>query len=279
VNGARHNATALAEELCTGKSDKVMLDVRSGWLAGGTRVEIQNLVVGYADIPKEVLRGISFTIEARTKVGIVGATGCGKSTLLLALLRILEPRSGRILFNNVDTLNVGVRTLRSAVGLVAQDPVLFSGSVRYNLDPHGAYTDEQVLQALGRVQMKGFVEGLQQKLEHPVSEGGENISFGQRQLVCLARLVLRRPALMLLDEATSSIDPRTQEIVTEVLHKDFAQSTIIAVAHRIETVVDYDRVVVLKEGTVAEQGRPRELAERKGGAFAEMLALRRKQCA
>merc|ERR1719277_1445107 len=122
-------------ELCAGTAESLVVEVQSGWLADGARVEIENLTVGYADVPRDVLKGISLRFEPRTKVGIVGTTGCGKSSLLLVLLRILEPRAGRVLLNGVDTRDVGLATLRRALGLVPQDPVLFSGTLRSNLDP------------------------------------------------------------------------------------------------------------------------------------------------
>eukprot|EP00415_Alexandrium_ostenfeldii_P003268 UN3268 len=161
--------------------------------------------------------------------------------------------------------------------MVAQDPILFAGSVRYNLDPYSSFNDEEIMQVLQRVQLQSMVDAWPDKLAHNLAEGGENISYGQRKLACLARCMLRRPALLLLDEATSSIDPRTQEIINEVLCKDFASATIVSVAHRIETVEEYDLVVVLQEGRVVEQGHPSELASRKGGLFAGMLAARRRQ--
>lgn len=187
---------------------------------------------------------------------------------------MLEPRSGRVLLNGVDISDLGLATLRSAVGLVPQDPVLFSGSLRHNLDPFDAFTDGRIWQALRRVQLADVVEDLPTKLQHLILEEGANISFGQRQLVCLARMVLRQPGLLLLDEATSAVEPHTQQLVQQTLRSAFPSSTLIAVAHRLETVLDFDHVVVLERGDVAEQGPPRELAERKDSLFQGMLAAK-----
>lgn len=256
------------------EGEAVILEVQSGWLLNGAHVQLEDIKAGYGDVPRDVLKGISLDFPARAKVAIAGTTGCGKSSLLLVLLRMLEPRSGRVLLNGVDISDLGLATLRSAVGLVPQDPVLFSGSLRHNLDPFDAFTDGRIWQALRRVQLADVVEDLPTKLQHLILEEGANISFGQRQLVCLARMVLRQPGLLLLDEATSAVEPHTQQLVQQTLRSAFPSSTLIAVAHRLETVLDFDHVVVLERGDVAEQGPPRELAERKDSLFQGMLAAK-----
>jgi len=262
----------MARELC-GSSDMV-LEVHSGWLLDGAEVRIESLKVGYADIPRDVLKGLSLTFQKQHKVAIAGTTGCGKSSMLLALLRILEARSGKIQFNGVDISTLGLATLRSAIGLVPQDPVLFSGSLRHNLDPFSCFTDGRIWQALRCVQLESSVEDWTDKLEHYISDEGGNLSFGQRQLVCLARMILRQPGLLLLDEATSAIEPHTQQLVQQTIKSAFPSSTLVAVAHRLETVLDFDYVVVMEHGDVAEQGPVKELTERKDGTFRKMLAAK-----
>jgi len=274
VNDAVRDAAAIAQELCQGSSATLVIDVLSGWVADGAAVEVQNLKVGYADIPRDVLKGISLSFEARAKVAVVGTTGCGKSSLLLALLRILEPRAGRILINGVDTRDVGLATLRQCLGLVPQDPMLFSGTLRHNLDPFGLYTDGRIWHALGLAHLTELVDGWPHKLDYQLHEEGGNLSFGQRQLVCLARMVLRQPALLLLDEATSAIDPHTQESVQTTIASAFPFSTLVAVAHRLETILDFDHVVVMERGDVAEEGGVREVAQRKDGILRKMLAAK-----
>jgi len=277
VNDATGDAGAMARELCKEchtreeEEQEVLLDVRTGWLADGALVEIRDLRVGYANIPRDVLKGINLTFERKSKVAIAGTTGCGKSSLLLVMLRILEPRSGKVMLDGVDTQDLGLATLRTALGLVPQDPVLFSGSLRENLDPFGAYSDGRILSALNCVRLGELVRSWPEGLEYQVTDEGMNLSFGQRQLVCLARMVLRQPPLLLLDEATSAIDPFTQECVQRALDVEFEHSTLVAVAHRLETVLKFDYAVVLERGEVSEHGRVGELKDRRGGVLRTML--------
>jgi len=284
VNDVTGSAEAMALELCRpagepllgvgAAREDVVLEVSSGWLQGGVRVEIEHLKAGYADLPTDVLKGISLTIEKKSKVAIAGKTGCGKSSLLLVLLRILEPRAGKVLLNGVDTCSVGLATLRGAVGLLPQDPVVFSGTLKHNLDPLGIYSDGRIWQALRCAHLAEVVEQLPLGLLHEVSDEGSDLSFGQRQLVCLARMVLRRPGLLLLDEATSAMDPRTQQLVQHAMRSSFPDSTLVAVAHRLETVLDFDHIVVLEHGTVVEHGPVKELADRQGGFVRGMLQVK-----
>lgn len=284
VNDVVRDARKMAEELCKHKvtavsfsgAQQVLIGVQSGWLYEGARINVENLKAGYADAARDVLKGINLTFDARSKVGIVGTTGCGKSSFLLVLLRVLEPRAGRVLINGVDTRDIGLATLRSAMGLVPQDPVMFSGTLRHNLDPFEQYTEGRILQALEVAGLESLVNSFPMKLDHQINEEGSNLSFGQRQLVCLARMVLRQPAVLLLDEATSAIDPSTQEKVQVTINSAFPSSTLIAVAHRLETIRDFDKVVVLEAGAVAEQGTLKEMTERKDSIFRKMLAAKRK---
>jgi len=283
INDVARDAKGMAAELCRHKvtavsfsgHQQVLMSIQSGWLFDGAKINVENLKAGYADAPRDVLKGINLTFEPKTKVGIVGTTGCGKSSFLLVLLRVLEPRAGRVLINGVDTRDVGLATLRSSMGLVPQDPVLFSGTLRHNLDPFEQYSEGRILEAMRVAGLSEMVERFPLGLDHQISEEGSNLSFGQRQLVCLARMVLRQPAVLLLDEATSAIDPNTQEKVQETINSAFPGSTLIAVAHRLETILDFDKVVVLEAGAVAEQGPVREVAERKDGLFRKMLAAKR----
>jgi len=223
----------------------------------------------------DVLKGVNLAFEAAQKVGIVGQTGCGKSTLLLALLRIVEPHSGRVIINGVDTGSIGLKTLRQSLGLVPQDPVTFSGTVRHNLDPCGSYTEAQLWWALGCVQMSEYVEGLPNRLEQMLSGDGGDLSFGQRQLLCLARMVLRQPGLLLLDEATSAVEPHTQELMQGALISAFSHCTVVVIAHRLEIISDFDQVVVMQGGSVMESGPMQELRCKTGGAFHAMLTAGR----
>lgn len=216
----------------------------------------------------------------------MGDSGCGKSTLILCLLRLLEPRSGKgsIMFNGVDITTLGLRTLRQSLGLVPQDPIMFSGSVRYNLDPFAQHSDERLWRALVAVELGVDIYRLilpgsprdcpdisndgpiakdsvkDQALSFLIKEDGGNLSFGQRQLMCIARMILRQPSLLLLDECTSAVDPRTQDLVQKSIRKEFANSTLIAIAHRLETILDFDKVVVMNKGTTKKVGNPQKFA-------------------
>jgi ABC-type multidrug transport system fused ATPase/permease subunit len=270
ANDAVRDSRLIASELCYGDSARVMVKIESDWLRGGPRIEIRGLEAGYGDAKTNVLKGVNLTIERNCKVAIAGTTGCGKSTLLLCLLRILERRAGTIKIEGVNIEEVGLKTLRRAVGLVPQDPVVFSGTIRANLDPFDEYTDNALWRVLADVKLDAFVQESEAGLLCPVKQDGENLSFGQRQLLCIARMILRQPALLLLDEATSAIDPATQELVQNSIRKSFPDSTVIAVAHRLETVMDFDVMVVMDKGVVAEVGAPQEL-RKSGGYLARML--------
>lgn len=274
INGIKDDASKMVNELCYGNSESVQLYVVSGWLADGVKVEIKDLRVGYADVPTDVLHGINITIPRRHKAGVVGPTGCGKSTLLLSMLRMLEPRSGAIYLEGVDTSSIGLRTLRMSMGLVPQDPVLLQGTLRFNIDPFEMYPDECIWEALKMVRMYDYVQNLPGRLDFAVSGEGANLSFGQRQLLSLARNIVRKPMLLLLDEATSAIDPRTQELLQNTIEQAFPEATMVVIAHRLETILGFDLAIVMDRGNVAELGSIKELANLKGGRLARMLAAR-----
>lgn len=287
ANDATGSAKAIAEELCKSVRSfltasafaappQVVLEFQSNWLANGARLDLQDLRAGYAEVPQDVLKGVTFSVEPRMKVAVVGTTGCGKSSMLLALLRIIEPRGGRIIINGIDTKVIGLATLRTALGLVPQEPMLFTGTLRHNLDPFKVYTDGRIKRAVNCCHLESFVNSLPLGLDHQVSDEGGNLSFGQRQLLCLARMVLRQPALLLLDEATSAIDPATQESVQDTINNAFPTSTMLAVAHRLETIMEFDQVVVLDGGRVAEEGPVKEVAAKPGGLFKRMLDAKEK---
>lgn len=217
-----------------------------------------------------VLKQISCDIKPGEKIGIVGRTGAGKSSLTLALFRILERAGGKITIDGVDIATLGLQDLRSRLTIIPQDPVLFSGSLRLNLDPLNKYTDDQLWHVLEVSHLKNFVSGLNEGLQYTIAEGGENLSVGQRQLVCLARALLRKSKILVLDEATAAVDLETDELIQQTIRREFADRTVFTIAHRLNTIMDYDRVLVLDSGSIAEFDSPSNLLSR-NGLFAKLV--------
>lgn len=252
-------------------------------------IVISNPVAGYAaDLPP-VLKGLSIRCEGRSRVGVIGRTGAGKSSLTLALLRFLEPQSGFIMIDNVDISTVDLMELRRRITIIPQHPFLWRGSVRSNLDPEGIHQDAQLQEVLDRVQLNrqrlqmnitegnrrnnrlhGIQPGQTFTLESQISEGGLNISLGQRQLICLARALLSEPKLLIMDEATSAVDQDTDAMMQRSIRDELCQCTLLVIAHKLSTVIDMDKIIVMHEGRVAEEGAPKELWSKRG-IFASMV--------
>jgi len=263
----------------------------ANWPSQGS-VEFINYTTRYRADLEPVLRGVTFKINPLEKVGIVGRTGAGKSSLALALFRGLEAEEGKILIDGVDIGLIGLQDLRESITIVPQDPTLFTGTIRSNLDPFDLFTDEDIFTALRRVQLIGSPtepstpvipsrpttagrdgtapgtstpitnKNIFFNLSSPVTESGNNLSQGQRQLLCLARALLKNPKVLMMDEATASIDYSTDSKIQETIRE--LKSTIITIAHRLQTIVDYDKVLVLDHGSVMEYGHPHELLKKEG---------------
>ncbi|XP_017108721.1 multidrug resistance-associated protein 1 isoform X5 [Drosophila bipectinata] len=234
------------------------------------RVEFQNFQVRYREGLDLVLRGVSFNIKGGEKVGIVGRTGAGKSSLTLALFRIIESAGGRIAIDGVDIATMGLHMLRSRLTIIPQDPVLFSGSLRINLDPFEVKTDDEIWKALELSHLKSFVKSLAAGLNHEIAEGGENLSVGQRQLVCLARALLRKTKVLVLDEATAAVDLETDDLIQKTIRTEFKECTVLTIAHRLNTILDSDKVIVLDKGQITEFASPTELLDNPKSAFYSM---------
>ncbi|XP_058815254.1 multidrug resistance-associated protein 1 isoform X1 [Topomyia yanbarensis] len=234
------------------------------------RVEFQDFQVRYREGLELVLKGISFTVEGGEKVGIVGRTGAGKSSLTLALFRIIESAGGKIVIDGQDISQLGLHSLRSRLTIIPQDPVLFSGTLRINLDPFNVHSDEAIWKALEHAHLKAFVKGLTAGINHEVSEGGENLSVGQRQLICLARALLRKTKVLILDEATAAVDLETDDLIQRTIRTEFKDCTVLTIAHRLNTIMDSDKVIVLDKGNIVEYAAPNDLLQSKSSAFYSM---------
>ncbi|XP_041776333.1 multidrug resistance-associated protein 1 isoform X13 [Anopheles merus] len=233
-------------------------------------VEFRDFQVRYREGLELVLRGISFTVNGGEKVGIVGRTGAGKSSLTLALFRIIESAGGSIVIDGQDISQLGLHALRSRLTIIPQDPVLFSGTLRINLDPFNAHSDDDIWKALEHAHLKSFVKGLTAGINHEVTEGGENLSVGQRQLICLARALLRKTKVLILDEATAAVDLETDDLIQRTIRTEFKDCTVLTIAHRLNTIMDSDKVIVLDKGQIVEFAPPAELLQSKNSAFYSM---------
>jgi ATP-binding cassette subfamily C (CFTR/MRP) protein 1 len=248
-----------------------LIEAPADWPQAGA-IEFQEATLSYRPDLPPVLNECSISIKAGERVGIVGRTGAGKSSLLMALFRMTELSAGQILIDGQDIRRLALKQVRSHLSIIPQDPVIFSGTVRSNLDPFGVYSDSQIWDALERAHLKHFVAGLEGKLEGEIAENGENLSVGQRQLLCLARALLKKNKILVLDEATANIDLETDALVQKCIRKDFAGCTILTIAHRLNTVIDYDKILVLDAGRVMEFDSPYNLLSKPHSEFAQLCA-------
>ncbi|RCV33345.1 hypothetical protein SETIT_7G076800v2 [Setaria italica] len=251
----------------------------SSWPQNGT-ISIRCLEVRYAEHLPSILRSISCTIPGGKKVGIVGRTGSGKSTFIQALFRIVEPREGTIKIDNVDICKIGLHDLRGRLSIIPQDPTMFEGTVRGNLDPLNEYSDQRVWEVLDKCQLGNIVRQTPKKLDSTVVENGENWSVGQRQLFCLGRVLLKRSNILVLDEATASVDSSTDAVIQETIRQEFWDCTVLTVAHRIHTVVDSDLILVFSEGRIVEYDTPSKLLKNENSEFSRLVKeySRRSHC-
>ncbi|XP_073215275.1 ATP-binding cassette sub-family C member 5 isoform X4 [Lepidochelys kempii] len=235
-------------------------------------VVFENAEMRYRENLPLVLKKVSFTIKPKEKIGIVGRTGSGKSSLGMALFRLVELSGGCIKIDGVKINDIGLADLRSKLSIIPQEPVLFSGTVRSNLDPFNQYSEEQIWDALERTHMKECVAQLPMKLESEVMENGENFSVGERQLLCIARALLRRCKVLILDEATAAMDTETDVLIQETVREAFADCTMLTIAHRLHTVLGSDRIMVLTQGQVVEFDTPPALLSNENSRFYAMFA-------
>uniref|UniRef100_A0AAQ5XQR9 Multidrug resistance-associated protein 4 n=1 Tax=Amphiprion ocellaris TaxID=80972 RepID=A0AAQ5XQR9_AMPOC len=241
----------------------------SDWPRTGS-ITFDRVNFSYSASEPLVLKKLTVIFASREKVGIVGRTGAGKSSLISALFRLAEPE-GRIMIDGFLTSEIGLHTLRQKMSIIPQDPVLFTGTMRKNLDPFRQHTDEDLWNALQEVQMKAVVEELPNKLETMLTESGSNFSMGQRQLVCLARAILRKNRILIIDEATANVDPRTDSLIQQTIRDKFHECTVLTIAHRLNTIIDCDRILVLDAGRIQEYDEPYVLLQNQEGLFYQMV--------
>lgn len=238
------------------------------WPESG-HIEFKHVKMRYDKSLPYILNDLNFVIKSEEKIGIVGRTGAGKSSIITALFQLV-PIEGEILIDNLNIESVLFQNLRSKISIIPQEPVLFSNTLRKNLDPFDNYEDAVLWKALEEVELKGVVSGLPDGLLTKMSEGGSNFSVGQRQLVCLARAILRRNKILVMDEATANVDPKTDALIQTTIKRKFSNCTVLTIAHRLHTIIDSDKVLVMDAGTVKEFGHPYVLLENKG-IFCEMV--------
>ncbi|XP_044126362.1 ATP-binding cassette sub-family C member 8-like [Bufo gargarizans] len=234
-------------------------------------IQIQNLSVRYDSSLKPVLKHVNAHITPGQKIGICGRTGSGKSSFSLAFFRMVDMFQGRIVIDGIDISKLPLQTLRSRLSIILQDPILFSGSIRFNLDPENKCTDCVLWEALEIAQLKHVVKALPGGLDAAVTEGGENFSVGQRQLFCLARAFVRKSSILIMDEATASIDMATENILQKVVMTAFQERTVVIIAHRVHTILNADMVIVMKRGAIMEYDKPEVLLEREDSMFASYV--------
>ncbi|GJE85249.1 multidrug resistance-associated ABC transporter [Phanerochaete sordida] len=240
-------------------------------------IKVEDLVIKYAPELPAVLHNITFEIKPGEKVGVLGRTGSGKSTLALSFFRFVEPTEGRIVVDGVNISNVGLTDLRSRLTIIPQDPTILSGTLRSSLDVFNEYQDAEIYEALRRVHLIPSDDSTEdpetvnanvfRNLDSPVSEGGDNFSTGEKQLLCMARAILKRTKVLLMDEATASVDYATDELIGKTIRHEFAESTILTIAHRLRTIIDYDRVLLLDQGRIAEFDKPATLLANPSSKF------------
>lgn len=233
-------------------------------------IRFSSLSMRYTKNSDCVLRQLTFDIKHKEKIGIVGRTGAGKSSIIQALFRLAH-NEGSIIIDGLDTSNLGLHDLRSKISIIPQEPILFSGNMRSNLDPFEEKSDADIWDALAQVELKKVVAEMPNGLSSRMSEGGTNFSMGQRQLVCLARAILRNNKILILDEATANIDPETDRLIQTSIRDKFRDCTVLTIAHRLHTIMDSDRVLVVDAGRAVEFDHPFKLLSQPEGFLSQLV--------
>lgn len=235
----------------TESEDYIGSNLPSNWPSNG-ELKMKNVFMKYKKDLPFVLKGIDFSVKPKEKIGIAGRTGAGKSSLIYSLFRLRDCEKGEILIDDIDISKLPVDFLRNNIGIIQQEPILLTGSLRDNLDPEHLLSDEQIWDALDHSSMKQKILTLNEKLDYPVGDNGKNFSRGERQLICLARVILKKPKLLIMDEATSAVDMKTDDFIQKSIRTNFKDSTVLTIAHRLQTITDSDRILLIDEGRVKD---------------------------
>jgi len=231
-------------------------------------IDVNNIFVAYDPMKEMVLKNVGFKVREGERIGIVGRTGSGKSSLLNSIFRLMELSKGKIEIDGLNIRELEIKKLREALCIIPQEPVLFKGTFRTNLDPFNEYTDEELWKALELSHMKDYIEHQPNHLDTEIVEGGQNISIGQKQLLCLTRVILKKNCkILVLDEATSALDPHTDKLIQQSIREVFKTQTILTIAHRLDTIRDYDKILVLHFGELMEFDSVDNLLKVEGGYF------------
>ncbi|XP_037050747.1 multidrug resistance-associated protein 4-like isoform X2 [Bradysia coprophila] len=233
-------------------------------------IEFKSLNLKYAENGSRILRNLTFRINAKEKIGIIGRTGAGKSSIIQALFRLAQ-NEGQIVIDGIDISMIGLHDLRKKIAIIPQEAILFSESIRFNLDPFAERTDAEIWNSLELVECKSVISALPGGLDCKVLDGGLNFSAGQRQLLCLSRAILRNNKILILDEATANVDSETDKLIQETIRKQFTDCTVITIAHRLHTIIDSDKVIVMDAGKIREFDHPYKLIQMRGGFFKRLL--------
>ena len=230
-------------------------------------IKFENYSVKYRPDTEIVLKNLTLNINSGEHVGVVGRTGSGKSTIALCLFRILEAYEGKIYIDNVDISTLGLKKLRSSLTIIPQDATIMDGTLRYNIDPIGQFNDQNIINVMSKIGFEYIIHNHPDGLSQNISENGSNLSIGEKQLICITRAILRKTKIIVMDEATASIDFKTEEIIQRAINEILKESTLITIAHRIKTVINSDKILVLDNGEIIEYDTPDNLLKNKDSFF------------
>merc|ERR1739838_136570 len=238
---------------------KQLLDRRQSTLDNDGTIEFDKVTFRYYSYGPTVLNELSLKINHGEKIGVVGRTGAGKSSLISAIFRIANISSGTITIGGHDTSKIKLAKLRQSLSIIPQAPTLLTETIRGNIDPTLTMSDDSIWTVLRQVQLDTFVQKLNAKLDTKLEKSGDNLSMGQKQLLCLGRALLKKTQILLIDEATANVDPYTDRLIQETIRKEFSEQTVLTIAHRLDTIIDYDRIFVMDSGKLVESGTPNQL--------------------